>query len=112
MTRRTNALQFGRQTALKITERDGCCIFCKANYHMDKLNPFERQIQQIAHYINRSQGGLGIEENGVLICQGHHGWLDNGNRGRREEMLQIMEMYFKNIYPDWHKENLIYKKWR
>ena len=36
------------------------------------------------HIVNKSQGGLGIEQNGVLGCRYHHGLLDNGNKGLRK----------------------------
>jgi hypothetical protein len=56
--------------------------------------------------------GLGIEENGVCGCRYHHSLLDNGNKGLRQEMLSIMEEYLKSKYPDWDKDDLVYKKWR
>ena len=68
-------------------------------------------IQQIMHIVPRSQGGLGVEQNGVLGCQHHHSMLDNGNDGCREEMMQYIEMYMKDKYPGWNRKALIYKKW-
>lgn len=111
MNRRTKKLQFDKKTALKIVERDKCCIFCKAGFHMDSTDNLAYQIQDIMHIVNKSQGGLGIEQNGVLGCRYHHGLLDNGNKGLREEMLRYIEFYMKNLYTDWNKENLVYRKY-
>ncbi|RDU22866.1 hypothetical protein [Anaerosacchariphilus polymeriproducens] len=111
MNRRTKALQFSKATMNKIADRDECCIFCKIGYRMDKIDSFQQQILSIAHYINKSQGGLGIEENGVLICQYHHHNLDNGCESLRSEMLGIIEEYLKGFYPGWKLENLKYKKY-
>ena len=71
----------------------------------------ETVVPDIMHYINKSQGGLGIEENGVLGCRYHHGLLDNGNLGLRPEMLEIMKEHLMQQYPDWSKDKLVYKKW-
>jgi predicted restriction endonuclease len=64
------------------------------------------------HYIPRSHNGLGIAENGVLGCRYHHEMMDNGNTGRREEMLEIMRGYLKSKYQNWDSEKLVYSKWR
>ena len=58
-----------------------------------------------------SWAGLGIEQNGVWGCRYHHHMLDNGKGGYRKEMLKIMEIYLKSIYPNWDKKDLVYKKW-
>ena len=63
------------------------------------------------HFVNKSQGGLGVEENGVVGCQYHHGLLDNGHLGLRDEMLEMMETHLKSHYPDWDKSKLVYRKW-
>lgn len=113
MNKRTKALQYTRQTAYKVAERDNHeCIFCKMGYHMEGINKsgFGANVYDIAHFINRSQGGLGIEENLVLLCRYHHSLLDNGNKGLRPEMLSIMEEYLRSIYTDWDKEKLKYRK--
>ena len=59
---------FPKETCELIAERDGNeCLFCKMQYHMDKCrSEMLLGIPDIMHYINKSQGGLGIEENGVL----------------------------------------------
>jgi len=62
------------------------------------------------HIVPKSQGGLGIVENGVLGCRHHHHLLDNGNKGLRQEMLEIIKKHMKGFYPNWTKKDLIYTK--
>lgn len=38
--------------------------------------------------------------------------LDNGNMGRREEMLEMFKEYLQEHYPDWNEDELVYSKWR
>ena len=107
MNARTQALQFDQETRRKIIERDEWCIFCQIGYRM----PDEPQrAMDIMHIVPRSQGGLGIEENGVVGCRWHHMMLDNGNKGERPAMMAYIENYMKRHYPDWDREKLIYKK--
>ena len=102
---------FPKETCELIAERDGNeCLFCKLGYHMDKCrSEMLLGIPDIMHYINKSQGGLGIEENGVLGCRYHHGLLDNGNLGLRPEMLEIMKEHLMQQYPDWSEDGLSIK---
>ena len=96
----------------KIFYRDGQqCVFCKINYHMECRSEMLLEIVDTMHFVNKSQGGLGIEENGVTGCRYHHGLLDNGHVGLRDEMLEMMEEHLKNCYPDWDKAKLVYNKW-
>lgn len=110
MNRRTKALQFDTKTKKKILERDNGCIFCQIGFHMKATDDFQYKILDIMHIVNKSQGGLGIEENGVTGCRYHHGLLDNGSKGLREEMLRYIEEYMKGIYPGWNREINIFKK--
>lgn len=66
---------------------------------------------QIMHIVNRSQGGLGVEQNGVIGCLYHHMMYDNDNKGRGKEMDEIIEKYMKKMYPGWDKKYLIYCKY-
>lgn len=77
---------------------------------MECKSPILYEIQDIMHIVNKSQGGLGIEQNGVVGCRYHHGLLDNGNKGLRSEMLYMIEEYLGNCYPDWNRTSLIYEK--
>ena len=42
----------------------------------------------------------------------HHMMLDNGNKGYREEMLQMFKCYLQDHYQDWSEDALVYSKWR
>lgn len=107
----TKMLQFNKDTALKITERDGMCFFCRQGYHMESLYALDYQIQDIMHIVPKSSLGLGIEQNGVLGCRYHHSLMDNGNKGLRTEMLGMLEEYLKSLYGGWTKESVTYKKY-
>ena len=109
----TKLLQFDTATKKKIYQRDGGCIFCQMNYNMHPKFPnvIDCLILDPMHFIPKSKMGLGIEENGVCGCRWHHSLLDNGNKGLRPEMLEIMEAHLKSIYPGWNKKNLTYRKW-
>lgn len=75
-----------------------------------KQYSFDMDIKDIMHFVNKSAGGLGIEQNGVLGCRMHHHLLDNGNKGLRAEMLEMMKEYLQSIYPDWSEDELYYRK--
>lgn len=104
---------FPKETIIRIAERDRHeCLFCKIKYHMElSRSDMLLNIADVMHYINKSQGGLGIEENGVLGCRFHHSLLDNGKWGLRPEMLAIMREHLMQCYPDWDEKSLVYKKW-
>lgn len=111
-TKKNAKYQFDITEQENIWYRDGGeCIFCKIGYHMENKDPMQYQIKDIMHYINKSQGGLGIPQNGAVGCRYHHGLLDNGNRGLRAEMLEIFKEHLMQQYPDWNEEELIYDKW-
>lgn len=104
--------EFSQSVRKNIIERDNdTCIFCQKEYHMEKATPLGLSLRSVMHYIPRSANGLGIPENGALGCQYHHEMLDNGNEGRREEMLGIFQEYLMSEYEDWNEDDLIYSKW-
>lgn len=114
MAKYTKLLQFDKHTRDLICERDNYgCLFCKLGYHVVGLNraDLEFNVFDIMHFIPKSSLGLGVAENGVLGCRYHHHLLDNGNKGLRNEMLDIMEDYLKECYPDWDKDKLVYRRW-
>lgn len=83
---------------LIVWERDDHrCVICK-----EPGNPW-------CHFIPRSQGGLGIEENIVTLCNRCHEEMDNGKNG--QTYRAIVETYLREQYTDWSKEKLIYSKW-
>lgn len=111
MNKRTKKLQFSQATKKKIAERDQECVFCKLGYSAEGADPFSIQIKDPMHIINKSQGGLGIEQNGALGCRYHHNLLDNGNKGLRQQMIDDLKKYMQTLYPGWDPESLVYKKY-
>lgn len=96
-SKRTKAVAITPEVRARVEERDNySCIFCG------------RSGRGEAHLINRSQGGLGVEENIVTVCRPCHFQMDNGQATKlyREKA----EAYLKSLYPDWDKSALIYKK--
>lgn len=112
-SRQAKAREFSAKERKAVHERDERqCIFCRMDYHMEKATPYGLYVKGIMHYIPRSRNGLGIARNGAVGCQYHHEMLDNGNRGRREEMLELFRSYLKSHYTDWDEEGLVYRKWQ
>lgn len=103
MNKRTKYLQFSEQTKRDIVERDQGCIFCRQS-----PAPYDNSIFDIAHIVNKSQGGLGIIENGVLSCRYHHHLLDNSEHN--QELREFARQYLQSIYEDWNIEKLYYRK--
>lgn len=63
-----------------------------------------------AHYIPRSQGGLGIKENIVTLTPEEHYKFDFGTRQEREEIRQKIKEYLDRLYPDFTDEMRKYRK--
>lgn len=98
MHKRTRACAISKKTKEIVYERDRkCCIFCGAPGLPE------------AHYIPRSQGGLGIEQNIVTVCRPCHDLMDNSIL--RRKMLEVAAEHLKGFYPDWTETDLIYDKW-
>lgn len=98
MHKRTRACAISQKTKLRVYERDkGRCIFCGAPGLPE------------AHYIPRSHGGLGIEQNIVTACRPCHDKMDNSTD--RQQMLQVAADHLKRLYPDWNEQSLVYDKW-
>jgi 5-methylcytosine-specific restriction endonuclease McrA len=102
-SKRTKACEISPQVRKRVEERDSIdgvprCIFCG------------RYGRGEAHYINRSQGGLGIEENIVTVCRECHRQMDNGLN--TQIYREKAEKYLKSIYPNWNKSKLVFNKWK
>lgn len=96
----SKACDISQSTKSKVWERDGGrCIICG--------NP---NAAPNAHYIRRSQGGLGVEQNVVTLCLNCHNRYDNGDK--REEYGKEIERYLRSHYHDWNPDDLIYRKWK
>lgn len=109
MSRHTKLLQFDKSTRMRLLERDRGCFYCQRGIHMDKVPQDSRTILDPMHIVNKSQGGLGIEQNGVIGCRGHHHLLDNSEFNH--EMRTIAEDYLKILYPGWTRDSVTYKKY-
>ncbi len=97
MSKRSKACAISPKVKQAVYERDkGRCIICGRNGIPN------------AHYIRRSQGGLGIEQNVVTLCQTCHHRFDNGDK--RKEIGAVIADYLKRQYPGWDKEDVIFRK--
>jgi len=64
----------------------------------------------VAHFIPRTKGGLGIEENMLTLCAKCHRKYDNSRGAQREGYEEEFREYLKSCYPDWDEKKLIYHK--
>ena len=103
---RTKATDISARVKKIVWERDsGRCVVCGSC----------RNVMPNAHYIPRSSGGLGIEQNIVTLCTSLtpnrcHDRFDFGTRAEREAIRTKIRAYLKSIYPDWDEKNLIYRR--
>ncbi len=77
----------------------GCCVNVMPN----------------AHFIPRSKGGLGIEQNIVTLCtlfteNKCHYKYDNGTKEEHDYIEDKIRNYLRAIYPGWNEKNLYYRK--
>ena len=102
MSKRSRACEISQKTKEMVWNRDNNrCIYCGKYVSMSCAN---------AHFIKRSQGGLGIPENIVTLCPECHYQEDHGLNTQLYE--DYIEEYLKNTYgTNWSKEKLIYKKY-
>lgn len=96
--KKSKATDIPQKVKKKVWERDGMrCKMCG--------NP---TAMPNAHYIPRSSGGLGIEENVVTMCAECHHEYDNGSK--RDIYKEEIKEYLISKYPDWNEEDLVYDK--
>jgi len=89
-----------------VSERDSfggwpCCLRCG-------LPAPTETAWSNAHYIARSQGGLGVEKNIVTLCPKCHREYDQSPK--RGEIKGFLKWYLGNKYPDWNEDDLIYRR--
>nr|DAR05108.1 MAG TPA: 5-methylcytosine-specific restriction enzyme A [Caudoviricetes sp.] len=97
---RTKAIGISPSVKRKVWARDKeRCIFCQSPYAAPE-----------AHYIRRSQGGLGIEQNIFTACRRCHRRFDEGTKEQREQMKRWAKSYLQSKYAGWKEEGLVYKK--
>lgn len=98
VSKRTKALAIPPKVKALVWERDGgCCVYCGSP-----------DAAPVAHYIARSHGGLGIEENILTLCQNCHRQYDQSTK--REEMRSFFRTYLQSKYPEWEESKLIYRR--
>ena len=105
-SKRARALDISDDVRRAVWERDnGECVVCH-----NRCN-----VMPNAHYIPRSKGGLGIEQNIVTLCtrltkNDCHFKFDNGSAEERTEIGNKIKKYLQSKYEDWKEEDLYYKK--
>jgi 5-methylcytosine-specific restriction endonuclease McrA len=95
---RTKQTDIGEKTRATVHDRDRRrCVYC------GRVNkPIE-----LAHYISRAQGGLGIPQNLISLCMDCHGEYDGE---RRRKMQGYLAGYLQAAYPGWNESGLVYRK--
>lgn len=102
MHKRAKACDISQEVKARVRERDkGCCIICGSPQAMPN-----------AHYIRRSQGGLGVEQNIVTLCRDCHNEFDNGSGKYSQAIKEAVRDHLQGQYDDWNETDLIYDKWR
>lgn len=103
-SKQAKKLDISQKVKKIVFERDnGCCVICGNSYN----------VMPNSHYIRRSKGGLGIEQNVFTACtnltekQCHYRW--ENHKCSKEEINKVIDN-FKRHYFDWCEENLRYKK--
>lgn len=98
-SKRAKALSVSQTVKRAVYDRDmGACVWCGLPGIPE------------AHYIPRSMGGLGVEENILTLCRNCHGRYDNGARAERQCMREEFKRYLSSLYDDWDEDNLIYRR--
>lgn len=100
--KQTKATEISKEVKKIVWERDKCrCVICH------KPVPVECAC---CHFIPRSQGGLGIEENIYTGCPECHREQDNGLNTKEYDLK--VKRHLKGIYgANWNIQKLIYKKY-
>ena len=106
MRKDTKARDFDRKAKEAISQRDSingwpCCVYCGS------AAPAPLAWSN-AHFIARSQGGLGIPENGLTLCPTCHRLYDQSLA--RKRMREFFREYLKSHYKNWSEDALIYRK--
>ena len=97
-SKRSKATDISRKVKETVWERDGHrCIFCGSPQAMPN-----------AHYIPRSHGGLGVEENIVTACMFCHDRMDHTTE--RPLFLKAARDYLAARYKGWNEDTLVFKK--
>lgn len=98
-SKRAKATDIPLKVRAAVYDRDGGkCIFCgRWQVHPD-----------MAHYIGRAHGGLGIEQNLVTACRKCHEEMDNGKH--RQIYREVARKHLVSVYAGWDESMLVYRK--
>lgn len=105
-SKRSKATDIPMSVKKKVWERDcGRCVVCGNHCN----------VMPNAHYLPRSKGGLGIEQNIVTLCteltqNKCHRKYDFGTKEERKMIREKIKKYLQSKYENWNEEDLIYKK--
>lgn len=100
MHRETKATSIPPSVKAAVWRRDFCrCVLCRSH----NAGPH-------CHYIPRSHGGLGIEENIWTGCAECHRAFDSEKKDG--PMHNRVREHLKSWYTDWDEDALTYKKYR
>lgn len=107
-SKRAKATDISQKVKKIVWKRDNhACVICGNT----------QNVMPNAHYIPRSQGGLGIPENIVTLCTEFtenqcHRRFDFGAKEEREQIGTQIEKYLKTQYPNWDKSEIVYNKFK
>ncbi|GHU51701.1 hypothetical protein AGMMS49975_05980 [Clostridia bacterium] len=98
MSDRRKSTDISTKSRIAVHDRDGySCVYCgRSDWGIE-----------LAHYISRAQGGLGIPQNLVSLCVKCHREYDGAERN---EIKPFLENYLMSAYPDWNESKLYYRK--
>lgn len=108
MRTRTKALGISIRVKEEVADRDSfngwtCCVLCGL-----PAPTYNRLAYSNAHYISRSNGGLGVEENILTLCPKCHRRYDSTED--RAKLKPFLGRYLKSHYPEWDESKLVYQK--
>ena len=109
MHNETKSTKIPKNVRDTVYERDEhICIICGRYIPYDEDTDTYIGGGPFAHYIRRSHGGLGIEQNVVNLCNQCHYDYDNGLR--RKENGKIIHDYLELNYPGFPDGKRVYSK--
>lgn len=99
-SRRSKACDIPKAVKIAVHERDGgCCIFCGVPVGIECSN---------AHYIPRSDCGLGIAENVGTLCPVCHNRQHHSPDGH--VVFEKLRDYLHRLYPGFTDQERHYRK--